>query len=174
MTMLGDVLSRLSQIGCRPVLEHGELHVRGAVDALPADLLAALRQAKPALIIELLRKQAWDLAAFIDGNTPLAERQARLPELLAVEDRLSAAEEQLWASWWRAGFTILWSPLVEEFILVGDAPPPPGSEGMAVYTWAEVEALKAASPERVIAAHKLKKAFNGTARCAPAASYNRP
>jgi hypothetical protein len=154
----------LSQIGCRPVLEGGKLHVRGAVDALPADLLAALRQAKPALIIELLHKQAWDLAAFINGDALLTERQARLPELLAVEEKLSAAQEALWASWRRAGFTILWNPLVEEFILVGDSSPPPGSEGMAVYTRAEVEALKDAAAERVIAAHKLKKVFSGAVK----------
>jgi hypothetical protein len=43
---------------------------------------------------------------------------------------------------------------------------PPGSEGMAAYSWEEVSSLKDAAPERVIATYKLKKAFNATVRCA--------
>jgi len=58
----------------------------------------------------------------------------------------------------------MWSPLVEEFIVVGDPPPPPGSEALVFYTWAEVEAMEDASPERVRAAHQLKKAFAGKVR----------
>jgi hypothetical protein len=139
----------------------------GQTDRLTAELVAEARSLKPALVVELLREQVRNLVAFIDGDAALAEREAKLPELLAVEDRLSAAQADLWTSWRPAGFTILWSALVEEFVLVGDAPPPPGSEGVAVYTWAEVEALKDAAPERVRAAQKLKKAFNGTVRCAP-------
>jgi hypothetical protein len=164
MTALEELRARLEYIGCWPELVGNGVRIMGQTERLASELLAEARRIKPALLVELLRKQAWDLAAFMDGDALLTERQAKLPELLAVEDRLSAAQEALWTSWRRAGFTILWSPLVEEFILVGDAPPPPGSEGMAAYSLAEVEALKEAAPERVIAAHKLKKVFSGAVR----------
>jgi len=166
MTALDDLRARLRSYRCDVKLAPDgkvKLVEYGAFSPTP-DLVAEARKLKPALKVELLREQAWNLVAFIDGDAPLAERQVKLPKLLAVEDRLSTAQEALWASWRRAGFTILWSSIVEEFILVGDAPPPPGSESMAVYTWAEIAALKDAAPERVIAAHKVKKAFAGTIR----------
>ncbi len=66
----------------------------------------------------------------------------------------------------------MWSALVEEFIVIGDPPPPPGSEALVHYTWEEAEALRNASPEHVIAAHRVKKAFKGEVR--PCASGSRP
>ncbi len=68
MTILSDVLIRLSHIGCRPVLEGGDLHVRGAIKQVPDEIMSALRQAKPALIVELLREQARTLSCISTGT----------------------------------------------------------------------------------------------------------
>jgi hypothetical protein len=159
---IADLIPHLAERACRIELDREGVAIVGQTDRLTAELVAEVRRLKPALVVELLREQARNLVAFIDGDAPLAERQAKLSELLAVEDRLSAAQKALWDSWHDAGFKIIWSPIVEEFILVGDGSPPPGGQGIVVYTWAEVEALKDAAPEHVIAAHKLKKEFNGT------------
>jgi hypothetical protein len=164
MTAETVLLSRLSERGCRIELDSEGVAIVGQTDRLTAELIAEARRLKPALVVELLREQVRNLVGFIDGDASLAERKEKLPEFLTVQDRLSSAEAALWASWRQAGFSIVWSPLVEEFILVGDAPPPPGSEGIAVYAWAEVASLKDATPERLQAVHKLKKAFSGTVR----------
>lgn len=165
MTAVVDILERLGGLGCQAIVEGEGIRVVGPTERIPSDLMAEARRTKLAIRLVLLRNQGEKLAAFIDGDTPLSERQAHLPELMALQEKIAVAQEDLWAAWRREGFTILWSPLVEEFVLVGDSTPPPGSEGYAVYTWAEVAALKDAAPERVVAAHKIKKAFSGMVRC---------
>ena len=164
MTVVNDLLGRLSALGCRAELTEGSVKVVGEVDRVPTSLMAEARRAKLALRHTLLRQQAQALVAIIDGDTPLAQRQVKLPELRVVEERLFAAQKALWASWRQDGFLILWSTVLEEFILVGDPPPPPGSEALALYTRAEVEAMKVVSPEAVVQAHRVKKAFRGMVR----------
>ncbi|MGA2764341.1 MAG: hypothetical protein ABSG17_13355 [Spirochaetia bacterium] len=162
MTAVSDILTRLSALRCRAELSKDGVSIVGAVKNIPEELKAAARRAKPALVVELLREKARALHDTIDGDAPYEKRLARLLEYQETTDKLAQAQERLFASWREAGFTVTWSALVEEFILVGDAPPPPGSEGFVVYSLGEVEALKDASPERVIQAHKVKKAFAGT------------
>ena len=164
VTTVADILDRLPAIGCRVELSPAGIAVVGAVGRLTADLKAAIRCAKHALVVELLRRKAWELKDFIDGDGPSAERVARMREFMETCDRLAEARTRLFDSWRHAGFTIIWSPLVEEFILVGDDSPPPGSEGCAVYCWAEVETLRDASPERVQDVHRVKKLFGGRVR----------
>ena len=159
MTLLEDTMAQLLRVGCRVVLEENELHIRGDLDRLPSDLLAVVRRAKAALCVALLEEKARELTAFVDGDTPLSERQAKLPELSVLLDRLSAAQEELWASWRREGFAITWNPLVEEFILVGNGPPPLGAERFVKYDRQEAEALQHTVPEQVRRIHKLKKTF---------------
>lgn len=162
MTVVADILARLEAQGCHVKVEGDKVILVESGPPPAPNLKAEARKAKPAIRYALLRKQAEELAAFVDGDSPLPERQAQLSELLALQDRLAAAQEELWESWRRDGFTILWSALVEEFILVGDSSKPPGSEAIVLYTREEVEALKDACPERVIQAHRVKKAFGGT------------
>ena len=161
MTLTADVLTHLAEIGCSASVEGDKLILTGPTDKIPASLLAELRRAKPAIRYALLREKADKIVAFIDGDSPLAKRQEQLSELLSVQERLSAVQSELWAAWRKAGFTVLWSALLEEFVLVGDPPPPPGSEGTVLYSWPEVEALVSAAPERVMEAHRIKKAFTG-------------
>lgn len=157
MTAENALRACLSEHGCRIEIDNEGVAIVGQTDRLTAELVGEARKLKPALLVELLREQAEALTASVEGDAPLAERQARLRELLAVEERLTRAQLELWASWRRDGFTILWSPLVEEFILAGGGPAPPGHEGLVVYSWDEVEAMKDASPEAVVRAHRVKK-----------------
>lgn len=161
MTAVGDLLIRLSTLGCRVELTERSVKIVGAVDTVPSSLMTEARRAKLAIRYALLREQAEALGSLIDGDFPLTQRKKKLPELLAVENMLAASQGALWASWRQEGFSVVWSALLEEFILVGDAPPPPGSEGMALYSWEEVQTLKDASPVQVREAHRVKKLFAG-------------
>ncbi len=166
MTAVEGLRSRLEAAGCRLELAGEGLDIAGDTGRLAPELVAEARRIKPALIVELLRENVRVLAAFIDGDTRLAERQARLPEYLETVDRLTAAEQRLFAWWREAGFRTFWSGLVEELILVGEGLPPAGSEAYTVYTWPEVAALKDRSPEDVAQAHRVRKVFRGTVRTA--------
>jgi hypothetical protein len=159
-----DILTRFAALGCRAELSDGGVAVVGSVEKIPEELKEAARSAKPALVVELLREKAWALRDFIDGDAPLAQRLARMVEYQETTDRLAEAQDRLFKYWQEQEFTVMWSPVVEEFILTGDGDPPPGSEGFAIYTWVEVEALKGASVETVRSAHKIKKVFAGTVR----------
>jgi hypothetical protein len=120
--------------------------------------------AVPPLLVALLKERAEALRAFIDaGTATYAERMARLPKYLKTVDHLAEAEQGLFVWWLQSGFLVLWSRLVEDFILVGDGPPPAGSEANAVYSWSEIAALKGMCPEDVAQAHRIKRIFSGTA-----------
>jgi hypothetical protein len=127
----------------------------------PTELMAEVRRRRAALKVDLLRERAWALRDYIDSDAPLAERLSRVAEYQEAVERLAEAEDLLFGLWRSAGFVILWSSLLEEFVLVGNGSPPPGSEGFVVYEWPEVEALKDVPLERVVAAHRVKKAFAG-------------
>lgn len=163
MTLLEDLRHKLHSFraeialsveGKVKIIEHGK-------DAVPSELFAEARRVKPALVVDLLQEKAWALRNFIDGDAPLADRLSRAAAYQDTVDRLAKAQGRLFDSWRAAGFTVVWSRLVEEFLLVGDGEPPPGSEAMAVYAWEEAKALEGADPESVRQAHRAKRAFGG-------------
>ena len=131
------------------------------MERVPVSLMSEARRSKQALRYTLFRQRAEALRASIDGDFSLTERQARVPGLLAFEEKVTRAQAELWSFRRRDGFTILWSSLIGEFILVRDGSPQPVSEALAFYSWFDVEALRDASPEMVIEAHRVKKVFAG-------------
>jgi hypothetical protein len=156
-----DLLARLSDRDCHLVENDGVLEVAGQVKNLAPEDIRLLREAKPALLVYALRVKWTDLLSVVDGGAPYEQRLARMPELLATQERLAAAQEVLFASWRKAGFTVVWSSLLEEFLLVGDNPPPSGSDEVVVYRWEEVVALAEAGETRVKQVHSLKRFFKG-------------
>jgi hypothetical protein len=164
MTALEDIRAQLAAVGCKIELTNSGASIVGPVQDLTSDLRATARQAKSALIVELLRDKAHALKDFIDGDNPLAQRLSRLPDYLETLDRLADAQERLFDSWRKAGFKIMWIRAVEQFILVGDGDPPSGSENFAIYSSTEVAALKSASFSEIVKAHEIKKLCAGTVK----------
>lgn len=73
-----------------------DLQIRG-LSSLPGEkkdhLIQYARDNKPGILYELLWAEAWNLAEWIDNErAPPEERQARLPELLKMRDRLNGLE----------------------------------------------------------------------------------
>ena len=163
MTALDDLRARLRPYRCEVILgADGQPKLKEYGEAPPTELVAEARRCRAALLVELLRAKAWELRGVIDGQATYEQRVAKIAEFQETTDRLAEAQERLLDSWGSAGFKVVWSALVEEFILVGDGLPPPGSEGYAVYTWAEVATLRETDSETIRSAHRVKKAFAGT------------
>jgi hypothetical protein len=159
MTVVEDILGRLADLGCRVELSNGGVSILGPVEKIPTELMAAARRSKPAIIVELLRQKASRLRDFIDGDASFSERLAKLPEYQEVTDELATAQEKLFDYYRALGFKVVWSVLLEEFVLVGDGSPPQGTESYVTYSWAEVEALKDANSQHVRNVHRIKKTF---------------
>lgn len=125
-----SVLADLEARGYWVKIQGEKAILTGQAPAPPPELLAEARRVKPALIVEVLLAKERELRAFIDSEAPLAERLARVPEYSRLLDEIGAAREELLACWRPAGFTILWSALVEEFILVGEGSPHLGARAI--------------------------------------------
>ena len=152
------IFDRLLALGVHVRLDGADVVLSGAVTD---EIVPEVRRAKPALVVELLRRRARGLKDFIDGDSSYEERIRKMAEYQETVEKLQEAEVRLFDSWKASGFTVLWSVLLGEFLVVGDGPPPAGSEDFTVYTWSEVEALKDAAPDQVKRVHQIKRAFAG-------------